>query len=65
MIQCEVCCCEKERKEFYRVKHFEKYCRTDKKLCRECQQDYIAIKKQKRLEQKFQRKSGIFMLTFD
>lgn len=64
-MQCEACCQEKERKDFYKVKSIDKYCKSDKKWCRECQNDYIAIKKRKQQEQKFQKKSGIFSLTFE
>lgn len=62
---CEACYQEKERKDFYKVKNMDKYCKSDKKYCRECQQDYIAIKKQKLQEQKFSKKSGMFILNFD
>ena len=60
-----MCRQEKESKEFYKVKSIDKYCRSEKKLCRECQQDYIAIKKLKQQEQKFSKKVGIFTLTFE
>jgi len=64
-MECQVCRQEKETKEFHRVKYFDKYYKAARKWCRECQSDYVALKQQKLREQKFQKKNGVFTLSFD
>lgn len=62
---CEACLDEKDRKQFVKIKYFDKMCRTKKDLCKECQRDYITIKREKKLQKIFYKSTGEFQLTFD
>lgn len=64
-MECQVCRQLKDLKEFYRVKYFDKYHKAAKRWCRECQTDYISLKQQKQKEERFQKKVGLFTLTFE
>ena len=62
---CEACCEDKDRKEFNRIKHFDKICRTKKDWCKDCQKDYITIKREKNLQKVFYKSTGEFTLVFE
>ena len=64
---CRVCGQEKERSQFFKVKHFYKYLNTHRIWCRECQKLYIEMKKQEVAKQKFDEKveAGVFSVCFN
>jgi len=62
---CAVCLEERERKDFYKVKHFEKVSKTQKLWCRTCQRDYISLKQEKEKKKQFELKKGLFTLEFN
>lgn len=63
---CRVCGEEKERTQFYKIKHFYKYLSSKRVWCRECQKLYVEMKKkevdQKRFDEKVER--GTFCVSF-
>lgn len=65
MICCRVCGEEKERSQFYKIKHFYKYLNTNKVWCRECQKLYVEMKKQEMNEKIKDFLKGQFCVSFD
>lgn len=66
-MNCRVCGQEKERNQFYKVKHFYKYLNTKRVWCRDCQKLYIEMKKQESAQKEFNQKvqSGEYSVGFE
>ena len=63
---CRVCGEDKERNQFFKVKHFYKYLNMKRIWCRDCQKLYIEMKKQELAKKKFDEKveAGAFCVCF-
>ena len=61
---CRICGEEKECKEFYRVKHFQRFHNKDVKWCRVCQKLYLEMKRQEAADKLKDLMKGTFCVSF-
>lgn len=62
---CRICGEEKDKKEFYRLKHFSKLLSVKKIWCRDCMKMYVDMKKEQEQQKNLQEKEWIFTLKFE
>lgn len=63
---CVICGDEKERKEFHKVKGFEKYSKVKRRCwCKSCQKDFITLKEIEDKQKQVKIEYGSFLLTFN
>lgn len=61
---CRICGEDKEKKEFYRLKHFFKILPGKRHWCRDCMRMYIEMKKEEQQKKNLETKEWIFTLNF-
>lgn len=62
---CRVCGEEKERKEFYKLKHFYKLMNQRKIWCRSCMKLFSEMKKDEKRVKDLDEKEWIYCVKFD
>lgn len=66
MKPCRICGIEKDKQDFYKVKHFDLYKKIARVWCRDCQKLYMNMKRTENEKEKFNQKleQADFILTF-
>lgn len=62
---CRVCGEIKDKKEFYRLKHFSRLLPTKKIWCRDCMKMYVEMKKEEEQKKSLEQKEWVFILKFE
>ena len=62
---CRICGEDKQKRDFYRLKHFYKYLNVKRIWCRGCMKLFVEMKREEKKEKELQQKEWIFCVKFD